>query len=357
MKWRFALAAVSLSFVLAVVAFFAADTYAHARFDGVVGLNRAGYRGVLVGAKFAGEKRIVVLGGSTAFGYGVSWQEAWPEQLAHLLQASQSKTNQEGRWYPHDARDEEMRRIADKYAPPLPFFRVVNLGYNAEGAAAFRPTLEDFAYLKPDLIILYEGYNDLAGSDGYGVVNSQVYRRQSPLFRWTGYYAILPLVLHEKWLAVSSGGHLDEAYRDQRVVFHPTISQRTEGALLRVADVAARTATGPLTMPPPPHVTVALIAPYLQHVEDAVLWAHDHNVNLLMVGQPLIRADHRRQQTALIEKIESFRDWVPTVRYVGLGDSLNLSDHALAMDGMHLTAEGNRRIAEAVAPAVRDLLP
>ncbi len=110
-------------------------------------------------------------------------------------------------------------------------------------------------------------------------------------------------------------------------------------------------------MPPPPHVTVALIAPYLQHVEDAVLWAHDHNVNLLMVGQPLIRADHRRQQTALIEKIESFRDWVPTVRYVGLGDSLNLSDHALAMDGMHLTAEGNRRIAEAVAPAVRDLLP
>ncbi len=317
----FALAAAGLVFMLAALLFFGADIYAHHRFDGVVGLNRAGYRGPLVSTSHPGVKRIVVLGGSTAFGYGVPWQDAWPAQLEKITGA-----------------------------------QVVNLGYNAEGAASFRPTLEDYAYLKPDLIILYEGYNDLAGSDGRGVVNPQVYRRQSPLFRWTGYYAILPLVLHEKWLAVSSGGRLDEAYRDQRIVFHPGVGTQAEIAALHGADLATRLVTGPLTMPPPAHVTVSLIPPYLQHVEDAVLWAHDHGVKLLMVGQPLIRADHRRQQAALEAAIDEYRAWIPTVRYMGIGDAIDLSDKRLCVDGMHLTAEGNRRIAAAVAPAVRELL-
>ncbi len=320
-KWRFALAAVALSFVLAIAAFFAADTYSHAKFDGVVGLNREGYRGLLVPHSHPDIKRVVVLGGSTAFGYGVPWQDAWPNQLQILLANGT---------------------------------QVVNLGYNAEGAASFRPTLEDYAYLTPDLVILYEGYNDLAWSDGYGVVNSQVYRRQSPLFRWTGYYAILPLVLHEKWLAVSAGGRLDEAYRSEKIIFHPTLAQRTAGGLLGVADVVTRQVTGPLTMPPPPHVTVALVAPYIQHVEDAVLWAHDRNIPLVVVGQPLIREDHQRQQAALAAHLETFRPWVPTVRY--LQTALDLHDTALAFDGMHLTAAGNKKIAEAVAPVVRDLI-
>lgn len=177
---RFALAAIALSLCLAVGTFFAADTYSHWKFDGVVGLNREGYRGPLVSHAHPDIKRIVVLGGSTAFGYGVPWQEAWPAQLEKQLALIGIECG-DGNYMYATATGWYCGGTKTKVNIHPPHVQVVNLGYNAEGAAAFRPTLEDFAYLKPDLIILYEGYNDLAGSDGYGVVNSQVYRRQSPM--------------------------------------------------------------------------------------------------------------------------------------------------------------------------------
>lgn len=36
------------------------------------------------------------------------------------------------------------------------------------------------------------------------------------------------------------------------------------------------------------------------------------------------------------------------VRYLNLGKEIDLGDPALCWDGMHLTAEGNRRIALAI---------
>lgn len=73
-----------------------------------------------------------MLGGSTVFGYGVSWNESIPA----LLEA----------------------RLREK--PGGRPVSVVNLGYNNEGAYAFVPNLEDFSYLDYDVIVLYEGYND-----------------------------------------------------------------------------------------------------------------------------------------------------------------------------------------------------
>lgn len=304
---------VTLAFSMLAAVFLAADAYAHYRFDNVVGLNRAGYRGPLVHAKHT-EPRIVVLGGSTAFGYGVPWHDAWPAQLERKLSGVQ----------------------------------VVNLGYNAEGAASFRPTLADYAYLKPDLVILYEGYNDLGDEDNRGPVNPQVYRRQSPLFRLTGYYAILPLVLHEKWLSVSSGGHLDEAYRSQKVVFRPGLAAGAESGLLGMADVMTRQVTGPLTMPPIDPQRVDLIPPYLEHIAQAVWFAEAKGMRTLIVGQPFIRIDHRRQQAALERLVRTSRPM--NVWYLSCGDAVDLKDMTLAYDGMHLTAEGNAKIATCVQP-------
>src|SRR4029077_11634409 len=72
-------------------------------------------------------------------------------------------------------------------------FRVVNLAYNNEGAYAFAFTLKDYAYLKYDLVCLYEGYNDLGDE-----LNRFVFRRNSPVFTLTGYLPIFPLVFREK---------------------------------------------------------------------------------------------------------------------------------------------------------------
>jgi lysophospholipase L1-like esterase len=45
----------------------------------------------------------------------------------------------------------------------------------------------------------------------------------------------------------------------------------------------------------------------------------------------------------------------PHVRYVNLGDAVDLTDPALSYDHMHLTARGNRIIADALLPAVLEM--
>ena len=57
------------------------DLYVHHRAERYAGVNIWGYRGPTVARKTAGEHRLVVLGGSTAFGYGVDWDKAFPAQL------------------------------------------------------------------------------------------------------------------------------------------------------------------------------------------------------------------------------------------------------------------------------------
>src|SRR5689334_14141177 len=81
----FALMAISLSFALMVLVFLGADLYAHSRVERSAGLNRHGYRGPVVGRKRPGETRIVMLGGSTVFGFDVEVEETIPAQLEREL--------------------------------------------------------------------------------------------------------------------------------------------------------------------------------------------------------------------------------------------------------------------------------
>ena len=144
--FAFALTAIALSMSVTVAGLVAADLYLHRRAERSAGLNRWGYRGPVVGRKQAGEIRIAVLGGSTAFGYGVTWDQALPAVMERLL---------------------------NQAAAGAPRVTVVNLAYNNEGAYAFLPTLLDFAYLDYDIACLYPGYNDLLGDEG---ANFSVYR-------------------------------------------------------------------------------------------------------------------------------------------------------------------------------------
>src|SRR6185295_927703 len=124
----FAAGAVTVAVVLTLAGLLAADMYMHERAGRSAGLNVWGYRGPVVPRKQPGEVRVVVLGGSTVFGYGLTWDQAFPALLEQTLNGQSS-----GR----------------------PRFRVINLGYNSEGAFSFRYTLEDYAYLRPDIVCLY----------------------------------------------------------------------------------------------------------------------------------------------------------------------------------------------------------
>jgi lysophospholipase L1-like esterase len=93
-------------------------------------INRYGLRGTLPASlKAPGVSRLVCLGGSTTFGYTVTDGEEWPARLGE--------------------------RLGDR-------FEVVNAG--RPGATTFA----DFAYLRdrllqlePDIVVIYEGFNDL----------------------------------------------------------------------------------------------------------------------------------------------------------------------------------------------------
>ena len=178
MKWLMAI----MSVLITLFGLFIADEAARHKFGAYAGLNRHGYRGAIVGPKEPGEVRIVVLGGSVAFGYGVRERESFPRYLEKQLRLS---------------------RISA---------RVINLAYNSESAVCFKSTLEQYRYLKPDIVIIMSGINDTVQASLYRR-EKDCFRNKSLIFRWTGYMPILPLVMKEKYYLMRYGS-VEEGYRE-----------------------------------------------------------------------------------------------------------------------------------------------
>lgn len=289
----------------------AVDVAAHRALSLSSDFNIRGYRGPLIGTRQPAELRIAVLGESTTFGYGVRWHEAMPAQLEAVLRA---------------------RRPG---GPPV---RVVNLGYNGEGAYSYPFTLRDYADLAPDLVVFYSGYNDLRPG------NRRVFRHESPVFVATGYLPMLPVLVRAKfdaWRGVDDEDDegAPEAGGSPAVRFGPGGAQGLEA--LQAEDGAADHASA--------------WADYCASMHEAVGQAVAQGAAVVVVTQPDLGPRHRAQQRALRHALDSTfagRD----VRLVDLSGTVDLEDRSLAWDGMHLTAEGNRRIAHALAAAVEPVI-
>jgi hypothetical protein len=229
-----------------------------------------------------------MLGGSTAYGYGVNWDEAIPAQLERELTTAG-------------------KRIS-----------VVNLGYNNEGAYSLRFTLEDYLWLDYDLAILYEGYNDVnyTAPDA----NRQVFRRDSPVFRLTGYLPIFPIIFHEKAGSLLSGGTAGAGVRRES---EDRVSTRTRGSRRgrhtqhavgcerrhRPSDDRSRLAEH---MDAPVREASGCEAPWTLYCESmaaAIEFARARGIAVLVVGQPELgislsgHARHLHQQQQLAAMI------------------------------------------------------
>lgn len=327
----FATAAVLLSLGSCAAALLAADLYAHHRFERAAGVNIWGYRGPVVGRKSPHEIRIAAVGGSTVLNYGLSFEASFPHQLETLLNASSAAAG---------------RR-----------FSVVNLGYNNAGAYSFQYTLADYEYLHYDLAVLYEGYNDLSSKP-----NRRVTRRDSAVFRWTGYYPLLPIVVGEKAMQLRSGD-IHEAYRG-RVVFRPSAVARTKAALLeasaRILQSLDTSTAGDSADGSAPADAFDACTPrwaaYCRSVAEGVDAARSRHSAVLVVTQPYANAVHRAQQDDLRRMLAHRYGANPLVMYVNLGDAVDVTDPALCWDGMHLMDAGNARIAAGIAPAVLEMI-
>lgn len=336
-KLLFAAATILTAIVFASAALLCIDVYLHWRVQNTGSVNVWGYRGPVVGRRQPGEIRVVVLGGSTAFGYGVPYTEAFPYYLEQMLNAPAGRTS----------------------------YRVINLGAPSQGALGFRIDLADYAYLQYDAAIFYEGYNDLGRTDLPDAVpprdapNDLLWRRQSPIFRATGYFPVLPLVFREKAMLMMSGGDLDAAYRGQ-AVFRPNLATRTTADALKTAAAVAESvgsAIGHVTGDP---ALAARTTPldittwrhYTDRVVDAVRFARGRSVKVLVVTQPYASDSHISQQRALAHALDEAFHGDSGVRYVNLGLAVDLRDRSIAYDGLHLAAKGNERVASLLVEPV-----
>ena len=334
----FAGAAITFGIAGTLLALLSADVYVHHRFERGVLYNVWGYRGPTVGRKEAGEYRVAVLGGSAAYGFGVRWDESMPALLG--------------------------TRLRD-VAPVV----VVNLAYNTQGAYAFVPTMDDYAYLKYDAVLLYESYNDLL-SDPTAPTRS-VFRRESPVFRLTGYLPIFPIVAREKASVLLHGDTRDVYAHAQhaQTVFSPGLARQTTAQILRSAatvgeslerqfEHVAEHAQVPAASADAVSGCGGTWAAYCGLVYDAIRLARSRQVQVLVATPPYLlgealHAAHIGQQREMAEMIARNFGNDRDVLYVNLGEGVDLSDPELSFDRMHLTAAGNARIAAALAQPVR----
>ena len=92
---------------------------------------------------------------------------------------------------------------------------------------------------------------------------------------------------------------------------------------------------------------------------DAIRIARSRQVQVLVATPPYLlgealHAAHVGQQREMAEMIDRNFGSDRDVLYVNLGQSVDLSDPAMSFDRMHLTAEGNARIAAALTePVIR----
>jgi hypothetical protein len=346
-KVVFALIAMTLSFAGVLLLLLAADLVVHYRAERSAGLNRYGYRGPVVSRKQPGELRVVMLGGSTVFGYGVSWNESIPVYLE--------------------------AKLRERLTRPV---RAVNLGFNNEGAFAFVPNLEDFAYLDYDVIVLYEGYNDLLGDDG---VNRGVYRRDSAVYRATGYYPILPLYLDEKVKMLRYGSDLNVAYDADRreksgnsqVVFHPGLARRTSAAALEaissMTQALDRQLAKTAAAAPPVATESALgcVSPYVTYcdtVAAAVRFGRERQKGVVVVSQPHLPGArsaelHAKQREMLGAMIARVFGNDERVAWADLSQLVDLNSVDVTFDAMHLKPQANAAVAAALVDHVLKVAP
>jgi lysophospholipase L1-like esterase len=260
-----------------------------------------------------------VLGGSTTWGFGLQSGQDFPAQLQLML-------------------------AQDKANPAM--VNVLNLGFNNEGAYSFTQTLNDYDYLDADLVILYSGYNDLSEP------NYSNFRHRSPVFGLTGYLPLLPALTVDK-LSVWKQQILR---RNQRVVFKPPqLVGPDDSSTLRQQLKELELRTSPTERPVSSSCSTKWQF-YCERIVVASELALAKGKRVLIVGEPYIRDDHVEQQFELERMLGSRFAAEPRLRYLNLGRVVDLRDSSLCWDGMHLTEEGNRRIAAALTKTAVEML-
>jgi hypothetical protein len=263
------------------------DRRMHQR-DSSVGINQWGYRDEARASREPGEIRVALVGGSSAFEGGLSYGSTLAGQIFIELRAAGAHTGQQ--------------------------YSVVNLSEPRAGADSYVATLRDYSYFRPEILCIFPGFDVLTGVPPHG-------RRQSWVFRATGYLPILPASVlgRAAWMSDGDGG---------------------------IADVL-KDGGGPVDVS-----CAAASMTYCTGIADAVRLGLERGYAVMVVSPPTVSVRHGLQQRSLANALVRQFGTEPRFRYLDLGSALNLSDPIESPDGLRRTEIGNHVVGQKIALAI-----
>jgi hypothetical protein len=281
-------------FTLEVVAFSCLglallDRRAHQQVQTAYGVNQWGYRDEPRGSKEPGERRVALVGGSSAFEAGLAQPETLTSNLFVELRAAGAARRQE--------------------------YSVVNLSEPAAPAGGYADAIRHYAFLDPDAVCIFDGYDMPAGPPPHG-------REQSLVFRAVGYLPVLPsrILRHQSWMSDADGG--------------------VAGILKDGRDSDAEVSCA------------GAGAGYCRAIGAAVRTVLDQKRAVMVVSPPSVSARHLQQQRSLAASLQQEFGDNPRFMYLDLTASMDLADPVHSPDRIHRTNIGNHVVGQRIASAL-----
>lgn len=274
-----------------------ADVRAHKRVEEEHGVNARGFRGTLTIHKTPVERRVVIVGGTAAYGYAVDWRTSLGPALQNRLEQG---------W-------------REKYRP-TEMITVLNLAELDAGAASYAGTLRRYAYLAPDVVCVYDGY---AAAESVAPLG----RDRSFVFRKAGYLPILGDLMRGRstWLVPPSG--VDSGLQDRKDAGNDAARDPScEGSS----------------------------AAYCAAMEETVSWGLSQGMSVVVATPPYVSARHRAQQESLAAALARRFGSSPRFQYVAVGGSVDLANRELTSDGVNLNAGGYEAVADRIVDPIFD---
>jgi hypothetical protein len=211
---------------------------------------------------------------------------------------------------------------------------------------SYARTLDDFAYLKPDYICIY---------DDLGVGGAPLREERSGLFARTGYWPALPVALQEKGMLWRFGS-VRAGYDQQAAsASSPGAVRRAAGAGLQFAGDLLSSADRLMARTPVPHRAdnpERYATQLMQAVDQALTQAR----GVVVAVSPVESALQATNASAVLPQLESRAATARQLRIVNLAQEPLLLDTSQRFDDWNYGGDAIAAAAKRIAPAVIDLI-
>ncbi len=269
------------------------------------GWNYKGYRGLIKKEKKVDHLRIAVFGGSVSAGYGLNYRDAIPYLLEKKL----------------------LKKKID----------VVNLGRNGLGIYGILHDIEYYKYLKYDIAIIHNGYNDCT-IKGYNLNT----RNNNLIYKYFKYLTILDVYLPEKihlLLNKEDKNALDNYYKKKeeqiKIKYKNNPNKNLSSYTCKAIFENKKTKL------------IVNKKKFINHLETFSLKKYNEVLKYLVktkkqifvIIQPKYGDDplQKIQSKLIIEMSKKFKE----VKIIDLSEKIDLNDPKISYDRLHNTKAGN----------------